>query len=329
MAFYRYPYEAITDKTDYLQITVKEYTQNDALVEDASSFGVASQATTVSGNPAQVGVAAINDVIILPMPSNIQDSNAASYGEDSLDVLGAAGGSFAQGIMASGKAAFGQNTTGGAAKVIADEFSKQIKVAGSVSEIAIDAFTRQLAASAAGLIGANVTAEQLLTRSTGKILNPNMELLFRGPTLRQFQFQFKMTPRDENESYQIKSIIRSFKANMGPIISGSESAADQTGAGSELAGQAYLKTPNIFELQYRKGNRNHPFLNRFKQCALTSMSVNYTGEGVYATYADATPVSMILTLAFQELVPIYSSDYNEDVNTMTYSPTGTTTGVGY
>jgi len=339
MAYYRYPYEAITDKTDYLQITVKKYAQNDALVENAFSFGIASQATTVSGNPGQVGVAKVGDVIILPMPSNIQDSNAASYGEDNLDILGAAAGSIAMGLMESGRDAASKDLAG-AAKVVGDKFAQYFKKGGNVSEIAISAFTRQLAASAAGLIGANVTAEQLLTRSTGKILNPNMELLFRGPTLRQFQFQFKMTPRDENESYQIKSIIRSFKANMAPIISKSESAANQTGAGSELAGQAYLSTPNIFELQYRKGNRNHPFLNRFKQCALTSMSVNYTGEGVYATYADATPVSMILTLAFQELVPIYSSDYYKSISSdgkptefsdsdFTYKKDGETEGVGY
>ena len=30
-----------------------------------------------------------------------------------------------------------------------------------------------------------------------------------------------------------------------------------------------------------------------------NISVNYTGEGTYATYDDGTPVSMIMDLTFQ------------------------------
>jgi hypothetical protein len=51
------------------------------------------------------------------------------------------------------------------------------------------------------------------------------------------------------------------------------------------------------------------------------MGVNYTGSGTYATYSDATPVHMIMTLAFQELTPIYNEDYvdkdGEFKNTLT------------
>ena len=54
-------------------------------------------------------------------------------------------------------------------------------------------------------------------------------------------------------------------------------------------------------------------LNKFKTCALTSMSVDYTGEtGRWAAYdEDSQPVSTILTLQFSELVPIYDQDYKE------------------
>ena len=47
------------------------------------------------------------------------------------------------------------------------------------------------------------------------------------------------------------------------------------------------------------------------------MSVNYTGEGVYATYGGTTPqgggtpVSMVLELGFKELEPIYDTDYKD------------------
>ena len=82
----------------------------------------------------------------------------------------------------------------------------------------------------------------------------------------------------------------------------------------------FLGTPNVFELTYKQGPKKHPFLHTFKQCALTDMSVNYTGEGVYATYGgsggggEGTPVSMILELGVKELEPIYDTDYKGDDN---------------
>ena len=44
---------------------------------------------------------------------------------------------------------------------------------------------------------------------------------------------------------------------------------------------------------------------------MTDISVNYTGEGVYATYNNGTPVSMIMNLSFKEVAPIYDIDYDE------------------
>jgi hypothetical protein len=169
-------------------------------------------------------------------------------------------------------------------------------------------FNRNIAAAAANIpFGGNLTASQLLARQTGNILNPNMELLFEGVNLRSFKFSFKLTPRGPQEAAEVKNIIRTLKKNMTPQIDG-----------------IYLNTPNIFELTYKKGSDNHPFLHKFKQCALTDMSVNYTGEGVYATYGGSvkdgggTPVSMIMDLGFKELEPIYSGDYNDGVGGVGY-----------
>jgi len=168
---------------------------------------------------------------------------------------------------------------------------------------ALEYFTRNIAASAANIpFGGNLTASQLLARQTGQILNPNMELLFEGVNLRSFKFSFKLTPRSPQEAAAVKNIIKTLKKNMTPQIDG-----------------IYLNTPNIFELTYKKGSDDHPFLHKFKQCALTDMSVNYTGEGTYATYGGAVedgggaPVSIIMDLTFKELEPIYASDYkNQD-----------------
>ena len=41
------------------------------------------------------------------------------------------------------------------------------------------------------------------------------------------------------------------------------------------------------------------------------MSVNYTGAGTYASYADGNPVSLQMSLVFKELNPIYAEDYDK------------------
>ena len=73
----------------------------------------------------------------------------------------------------------------------------------------------------------------------------------------------------------------------------------------------FIDSPDYFKLNYKhRGNRPHPFLNQFKPCAMTSFNVNYTGSGTYATYADGAPVHTQISMAFQEVNPVYSEDYS-------------------
>ena len=180
------------------------------------------------------------------------------------------------------------NRTIGATGVGGDELRKLIN--------------KKLASSVVNTFGGNVTVNQLLARESGQIFNPNMELLFNGPTLRNFRFSFKMMPRSRDEAEQIKLIIRTFKMNMAPKVT---STSNQ---GTAL----FLDTPSVFELRYKSGRRNHPFLHKFKQCFLTDIAVNYTAEGVYATYENKEPIAMIMDLTFKELEPIYDIDYLDD-----------------
>ena len=75
--------------------------------------------------------------------------------------------------------------------------------------------TNSLATEALNALpGVSVTRDQLIARASGGIVNPNMELLFNGVTLRTFRFSFKLTPRNDTESKSIKTIIKVFKKNM-------------------------------------------------------------------------------------------------------------------
>ena len=71
------------------------------------------------------------------------------------------------------------------------------------------------------------------------------------------------------------------------------------------------------------GKNPHPFLHQFKICALTTMSVEYTASGTYATYSDATPVHMKMNLSFNELTPIYREDYANKDGKLNSKITGT------
>ena len=294
---YRYPYTLIAETTDYLQIDVVDYKPIGKNIVGAPG----SRRNQTKGKDKK-------KTILLPIPSNISDTNAARYGSSELNsIAGAAIGGIA-GIMESGKD-FTKGVGAGAQSVLnkgADAIMNTARSAGGVAGIQ-GFLTRQLAASAAGMLGANITPSQLLARTQGEILNPNMELLFNGPTLRSFRFSFKMTPRNTEESLEIKQIINCFKQSMAPKV-GSNTAEINEAGGTNT----FLRTPNVFELRYRQGKDEHQFLNKFKQCFLESISVNYTADGAYATYDDGTPVSMVMDLSFKEIEPVYDVDYTEE-----------------
>jgi len=306
---YRYPYTLIAESTDYLQIDVVNY------VPIAKAEVNNKSLTSKAGSRRNQGKKN-SKTILLPIPSNISDTNAAKYGSSELNsIAGAAIGGIA-GIMESGSAYVkGMGTGLDATKSAIKGFATgTFDAAGGITGIQ-GFLTRQLASGAAGLLGANITPNQLLARTQGEILNPNMELLFNGPTLRSFRFSFKMTPRSQTEADEIKNIIRCFKQNMAPKVGSSNAAVNEAGAQN-----TFLRTPNVFELRYRQGAGEHKFLNKFKQCFLENVSVNYTADGTYATYPDGTPVSMVMDLSFKEIEPVYDIDYDD---------ASSGTGVGY
>tara|TARA_B100001093_G_scaffold414718_1_gene404937 strand:+ start:247 stop:1524 length:1278 start_codon:yes stop_codon:yes gene_type:complete len=316
----RYPLEAMTEHTDYLQIDIEKYEPIGSnyinAPGDDNRYVTGNNFTNRAGKRSSQGLTTkplINDgTILLPIPSNLQDTNNVQYDTSSLNGLqGVAAGAVTDVLKGSGnigdlfageekRSAFLSNLEKGAR----EKLEQVVSGAGSM-DAASNLMNLRVAESALKIFGGNVTANQLLQRANGELINPHMELLFGGPTIRNFRFGFKFSPRNEKESEQVRLIIRAFKRNMAPKAQG----------GTVGSGSWFLKTPNIFKLRYRSGRKNHPFLNKFKQCFLTDMQTTYTGEGVYSTYEDGTPVSMTLDLSFKELQPIYDVDYDENPGT--------------
>ena len=153
-------------------------------------------------------------------------------------------------------------------------------------------------ALAAVIAGMASGGQQLLTRTTGAIANPNMELLFGGPNLRTFSFQFLLAPRDKDEAMTVIKILRFFKQGMAPIRTKS---------------RLFMKSPHTFKLSYRNSQgEQHKYLNKFKECALQSLGVDYAPNGQYSTYQDGVMTAYQMTMTYSELNPIYNDDYGSD-----------------
>ena len=228
--------------------------------------------------------------VTLPIPSGISDQNNADWGSQSMTALDIFKADLA--VSTLGEAAKGGNAGEAFANTAQGYLDFVRKQPGALKTATVNAF----AAAASGVEG-----QQLLSRTTGMVMNPNMELLFKGPTLRPFSFKFTLAPRDKDEAKTIVSIIRFFKQGMAPIRSKSN---------------LFLKTPHTFQLRYlHRGEKEdggtglHFKLNAFKECALQSFGVNYTPTGNYATYQDGTMVSYEITMGFSELEPVFNDDY--------------------
>jgi len=295
---YCYPEAMRNSKQDRIKFTMKY------------SKGSRIETTTTSGiDIFQRREKAIKGSVTLPIQSGIKDQNSVKWNGASLNALQAFGAGAAMRIF---------DRTGGG-----DPIESLATEADDIRRSAIGAFrgaagSDNLTAINVYLAQQAVGTQRLLSRTAGAIVNPNVEMLFDAPSLRPFSFQFRMSPRDEDEAAEVKSIIAFFKQGMSVKTSSSN---------------VFLKAPNIFDIRYitYKGDTavDHPSINRIKTCALLAASVDYTPDNTYMTYDDPerTMTSYGLTLSFNELDPIYEDDYTEELG-MTNS-SGPTTKIGY
>ena len=231
--------------------------------------------------------------IELPIPQEVNDSNQVTWGDDRMNAIQLAGLAIAKNIMEEGPANAIQKSQQAIQAMMS---GVELPDIGSETTNAVRA---ALAGAAVGALGGNITADSVIARSTGQILNSNLELLFQGVNLRTFPYSITFSPRSTDEALVVKAIIRSLKQSMSP------KAGNYNGSAQGI----FLQSPDLFQLEYLKDGATHPFLNKFKLAALTGMSVNYTNSGTYSSYDDGTPVNLRMDLTFKEINPIYHEDY--------------------
>ncbi len=301
--YFRYPEGRIPNLGyDYIQITSYKYVPGLNLPDPPKPAAAGAAAPDSDGTSSgsylnknrrvtrssQILNETPENIIQLPMTGSLSDTTAVSWNTDTISELNMIAGQIAYNNISSGSNPI---------KAVVDAGLDVIKTGQEL--LKDDSVKKQLMAYFAGQAA---SAPNFVQRATGKIINNNMELLFNGPTLRSFNFSFKLRPRSESESVLCRNIIKSLKRDSAPKTS---------------LTNIFLETPNVFLIEYmyqaQQGNTptytQHPFLNKIKPCALTSINVNYTPDGSYMTYeTNGSMIGYDLNLTFQEIEPVYRSD---------------------
>jgi hypothetical protein len=307
-----YPEDLMTNQQDHLTITMYSYKP-----PNQQALFNTKDATTIAGYGLQKNSNLESKIgtVFLPMPQSVSDNNAVSWGDDSMSNLAASvtantlnnlpatGGTALAGALGG----FAADAAGlGGLKTITDNIliaknMIQMATSGNMTNEFSSLASADIASKLIKKQGYGVETESILARGAGVIPNSNLELLFNGPSLRGFSFTYRVSPRSAEEAKIVRRIIRFFKQGM---------AAKKVN-GKAGQGAIFLGTPNVFKLEYRSGTKSIDGVNKFKTCALTAFSCNYTPEGIWAAYEAGQPVSTVFSMSFSELEPIYDTDYQE------------------
>lgn len=293
----KYPND-INDNQDHIKIQQIEY--KPAPITGVSN--IRDTITNLSNREASLNPTTkeeIKGTVYLPIPNDLSETNQTGWGEDSLSAIAASFMGSATGLA--------ENAAEGNLQGVKQGALDAIK---NLGDDAVTARFKQALVANAGasllkFAGINVNPEAYITRVTGAAINPNLELLFNGPKLRQFGFTFKLVPRSQEEAKNIRGIIKFFKKGMAP-------RRTQTSGKS-----IFLGTPNVFRVTFMSGNNELKSIGKMKTCALVSCAVNYTPDGFYAAFEDARangsqPIAVVLSLGFTELTPIYNDEYDAE-----------------
>ena len=284
----RYPLNMRVESQDVIKFSILEYSPSLAKGKQSSSQFGTTQSRVVEldgGNPIIKGSKRIG-IITLPIPAGINDSNTVGWTDDKLSQVQSEAANLAQGFLTGGVEGAGESI---------DKTKEKLNNSNKSGDLNT--------ALTSLFIGSAVSNSNIGSRTFGAVGNNNTELLFNGPSLRSHSFTFSFYPRSPEESVRVRQIIRAFKQSMS--VKRSETSL-------------LLKAPHTFAIQYMTSKEGksvtHPYLTRFKECALTSCNVDYTPDGTYMTYAgvEKSMTAYRMGLTFQELEPIFDDEYGED-----------------
>ena len=184
-------------------------------------------------------------------------------------------------------------------------------------------------------IGGNLSFNDISGSTRGIVMNPNTELLYDSPQLREIGMTWKLVPKTLAEAREIKAIIDAFReaslpsygSSDDPIGSWGEPAkngrggigTDRTRTGGTNASsdtmvfseENFIHVPWMCKFTFMKGNETHYNVAQFKPCAISKVRVSYTPDGMYSTYVDGSPVATELSINFIESKLIFKGEVSK------------------
>ena len=215
----------------------------------------------------------LDTAIALYMPNAINVTYGSRYLDTEISPLGAAAGDIGVDILE------GRGSFKGALDKLQEKLPQEAKRRVITTALQLG--------DAVGLTGAREAFE--INRA--EVIADRMELAFKNVNRRNFQYSFKMIPKNEKEADEIRKIIYAFKFNMLPEMT------------SGRAGNT-MGFPNTFDIEYRFLGKDNDYISRVSTCVLETITVSYGGDRfkTFAPRDDGAPVvETSLTLSFKEL----------------------------
>lgn len=262
-----HPNQAATNLNEgnrFFTVLPDEMSKVDVLrFSDAGKFGNADQSDSLTGRRTR----RIVESIALYMPgSQLIYNSMNAYEEVSMTAIG-------------GQIATGAFQTAG---IVAGYF-----FGGPIGSGAAGA----LGEGAAGIVSKGIDAASMTAKLAGRPINPRVEVLFTMTALRDFQFEFLMTPRNEEEARAIQGIVKTLRYHAAPELMS--------------AGFQFIP-PAEFDITFYHRGVETDKLPRINTCVLARLEVDYApGTGMFSTFKDGQPVATRIMMVFKEVEIIH------------------------
>ena len=230
------------------------------------------------------------DAIALYMPDTLQYTYAQSYDQLSL------GSELAGQALAGGKSIYDAFQSGSAEGI------------GAIGKTAAEIAKQKAGTGVAKLLGSEQTGQAILA-ATGRVQNPMLEMVYKSPNFRTFQFDFTFYPRDEREALEVQRILERLRFHQAPEL--------MPNAGG------FLIPPSEFDIKFYNSGKENPNIPQIATCVLVSLDINYAPNGwaAYETPGEnnpalgrtGMPVSIQATLQFQEMTYLTKADFRSDL----------------
>jgi hypothetical protein len=161
---------------------------------------------------------------------------------------------------------------------------------------------------ASGVVGVGPNLGSAILQGRGYAVNPAVQMIYRGATLRSFSLTFIFTPKSQQEAKMVNNIIHTFKYHSLPKLEN---------ASQSVVNNLFLVPPSLFEIDFHNGDNSNEYLPRYDKCVLTGMEIDDTPNG-WTTHPDGSPVQRTMTLNFRELSILHKDKISENVEKSVY-----------